>query len=158
MNRYVIHYVLALSLCQTAAVMADNMAKDSVEKAVEAGFSELERQIIEKYYGKYDTGDHEKDMDKSRDKKDKNKKGLPPGLAKKDKLPPGLAMQLEKNGTLPPGLAKRDLPDDLQKKLPRVPEGYERRIIEDAAIVLVHKATGKIVDVIKDVVIGDGDG
>ena len=79
---------------------------------------------------------------------------MPPGLARKDKLPPGLAMQLQKNGTLPPGLANKNLPADLEKQLPPPPAGYERRVIEDAAIVLVEKATGKIADVMKDVVLG----
>lgn len=155
MRKALIHAVVTGSLCLAPVVMADDMAKASVEKAVEAGFSELERQIIEKYFGKQ----QEPDEDKGKSaKKDKTKKGLPPGLAKRDELPPGLAMQLQKNGTLPPGLAKRDLPSDLNKRLPPVPDGYERRIIEDAAIVLVHKATRKIVDVISDVIIGEGNG
>ena len=83
-------------------------------------------------------------------KKGKQGKGLPPGLARKESLPPGLAMQLEKNGTLPPGLAKRDLPDDLASKLPP-PEDSER-VIVDNNVVLIEKATGKILDIIKDVI------
>lgn len=153
MNKHHLRWVLVFFICLTSAVMADDMAKTSVEKAIDAGFSELERQIIEKYFGKI-----ENDRDDAKKSKDKKKKGSPPGLAKKDELPPGLAMQLQKNGTLPPGLAKRELPGDLQKRLPPVPEGYERQIIEDAAIVLIDKTTRKIVDVITDVVIGEDSG
>jgi len=75
---------------------------------------------------------------------------MPPGLAKRGSLPPGLQKQLERNGTLPPGLAKRDLPDDLKSKLPPVPEGLER-VIADESVVLIEKATGKILDVIQGV-------
>ena len=79
---------------------------------------------------------------------------MPPGLAKKEKLPPGLAKQLEKNGTLPPGLAKRNLPADLESELPDPVEGLERTIV-DNAVVLVEKATGRIIDIIQDVVTGN---
>ncbi len=78
----------------------------------------------------------------------KGRGGMPPGLAIKDKLPPDLAKQLQENGSLPPGLAKRNLPSDVEKQLPLVPEGYKRQIVEDAAVVLVYKATGKIIDTV----------
>jgi len=65
-----------------------------------------------------------------------------------------LAKQLERNGSLPPGLAKRNLPTDLESELPDVAENLERTIVENA-IVLVEKATGRIVDIIKDVVTGN---
>lgn len=125
----------------------------AVDKAIEEGFSELEKQVIEKYFK-----DTKKESESSEGSNKKNKKkkdkGLPPGLAKKEKLPPGLAKQLEKNGTLPPGLAKRELPDDLNAKLPDPVEGLERTIV-DNAVVLVEKATGRIVDILKDVVTGN---
>ena len=85
-------------------------------------------------------------------KKDKSKsKGMPPGLAKRDSLPPGLQKQLDKNGRLPPGLAKRALPNELTSKLP------ERTVDQDVVVVekdvvLMDKATGVILDVIKGVV------
>lgn len=135
----------------------DKMAKGSLEKAAGAGFSELERRLIKEYLGEYGMGS-EKDPEAGKGKKrSKGKKGLPPGLANKDRLPPGLEKQLQKNGTLPPGLAKRDLPNDLQSRLPPVPKGYERSIIEDATVVLVEKATGRIADIITDVVTGKDD-
>ena len=79
-------------------------------------------------------------------KKDKSKK-LPPGLAKKEQLPPGLAKQLERNGTLPPGLAKRDLPEDLESRLPLLPKTHQRIRVDDD-IVLIEKATGRILDIL----------
>ena len=129
------------------------VTKAVLDKAIEGGFSELEKQIIEKYFKKAKTESTETEEKNKKNKKKKNKE-LPPGLAKKDKLPPGLAKQLEKNGTLPPGLAKRDLPDDLNAELPDPVEGLERTIV-DNAVVLVEKTTGRIVDILKDVVTGN---
>jgi hypothetical protein len=55
-------------------------------------------------------------------------------LAKRGgKLPPGLQKQLDKNGRLPPGLQKRlePVPADLNRRLPRLPEFWERVILEE---------------------------
>ena len=137
-------------LCVLAApyAMAQDAARAIAEAAIDASFSEAERQIITKYFGdRHVVVESDRDYDK--DKKSKGGKGMPPGLAKRDSLPPGLA-KLERNGSLPPGLGKKNLPNDLSRQLSPVPEGYERQIVEDAAIVLVHKATGRIADVIKD--------
>ena len=151
-------FIPVLCFFLAPVAMADNIGTAALEKAVDAGFSELERDLIGKYYQRHETSksDHDEDgMTQSKDKKGKkSKKGLPPGLAKKDKLPPGLEKQLQKNGTLPPGLAKRSLPSDLERRLPPPPKGYERQIIEDATVVLVNKATGKIADIIYDAVSG----
>lgn len=76
---------------------------------------------------------------------------MPPGLAKRDELPPGLDRQLTERGTLPPGLAKRDLPADLAGRLPRR-GGKTERVIVDDDIVLIDKATERVLDVIGDVV------
>jgi len=110
--------------------------------------------------GHDDDDDHKgKKAKKSKKAKHKGKgkgkgknKGMPPGLAKKDKLPKGLAMQLEKRGKLPPGLAKRDLPNDLEARLPEAPEGTER-VIVDNDVVLTDVATGVVLDIIHDVII-----
>lgn len=117
-----------------------------------------------------DDEDRDDDEDRgAKDKKDKGKKdkgakgdkgkgkskGLPPGLAKRDSLPPGLQKQLDKNGRLPPGLAKRDLPADLAAKLPKRSDDQEVSVVE-GDVVLIDKATGVILDVIKDVVVGEG--
>lgn len=116
---------------------------------------------------KDDQGDDERDDEDNddRDKKNKNKKdkdkghkkdkgkskGMPPGLAKRDSLPPGLQKQLDKNGRLPPGLAKRDLPSELASKLPERAADQDVVVVEKD-VVLMDKATGVILDVLKDVV------
>jgi hypothetical protein len=86
-------------------------------------------------------GKKKKDKGKNKNKA-KNKK-MPPGLAKRDELPPGLA----RHHTLPPGLQVRELPADLANQLPELEEGLER-IIADESVVLIEKATGRILDVI----------
>ena len=93
-----------------------------------------------------------KDKKAKKDKKGK-KKGLPPGLAKKKQLPPGLQRQYEKNDKLPPGLAKRDLPEDLTSKLPPPPAGTQR-VVVDNDVVLIEQATGKVLDILFDAVLG----
>lgn len=152
MKKIMLFFILSTTAFFSASSYADaEMAKAVIDKAIEGGFSELEKQIIEKYFK---NKKHETTATGEGNNKKKNKKkGLPPGLAKKEKLPPGLAKQLERNGTLPPGLAKRDLPADLRTELPAPVEGLERTIV-DNAVVLVEKATGRIVDIIKDVVTG----
>jgi len=136
---------------------ANEVIEAAAGKAIEAGFTELERQLIKKYLG----GDTEKPATRgvvynNATLKKKQEQSLPPGLAQKKELPPGLAAQLKRNGTLPPGLAKRSLPDDLVKQLPPAPEGYERSILDDLTVVLVETATNRIVDIIFDAVTDDG--
>jgi len=97
-------------------------------------FSDHDRQVIGNYYARYKA------------------KKVPPGLAKKDQLPPGLAKQVVKNGTLPPGLQGRALPQDLETKLSRLPDGYNRVII-GANIAILNTTTQVIADIITDVVI-----
>ena len=119
-------------------------------------FKEVEKRAIEEFFGKKAEKAAEDAGNKKSKKAKKGKgrgKGLPPGLAKRDSLPPGLQRQLEKNGTLPPGLAKRDLPAGLKSKLPEPPPGLERIIAGDS-VVLLEKATGKILDVIEGVLKG----
>jgi hypothetical protein len=81
-------------------------------------------------------------------------RGLPPGLAKRGgKLPPGLQKQLDKNGRLPPGLQKRlePLPADLDRRLPRLPELWERVILE-RDVILIDRRTNRILDIIENVI------
>ncbi|MCH7942044.1 MAG: hypothetical protein IIB67_02290 [Proteobacteria bacterium] len=75
---------------------------------------------------------------------------LPPGLFKMNQLPPGLAKQLEKNGRLPPGLEVRGLPDALAKQLPDPGEG-RKRVVVDNDVVLIDTQTGRVLDILKDV-------
>jgi hypothetical protein len=104
-----------------------------------AHFLAEERRIIEEYYHK---GSKRK------------QKGLPPGLAKRGgKLPPGLQKKLDKDGKLPPGLQKRlePLPIDLDRRLPWLPEYWERVILE-RDIILIDRRTERILDIIENVI------
>ncbi len=147
----------------------------SVQDLSQIIFKEAEKRAIEEFFGKQaaqeskkaakDDDDDEKDKKKKKKKGKKAKKGkgqgkgkgrgkgLPPGLAKRDSLPPGLQKQLEKNGTLPPGLAKRGLPSELESQLPSLADDLERVIAGDD-VVLMEKATGKILDIIQGVLKG----
>jgi hypothetical protein len=81
-------------------------------------------------------------------------RGLPPGLAKRGgKLPPGLQKQLDKNGRLPPGLQKRlePVPADLDHRLPRLPDLWERVILE-RDVILIDRRTNRILDIIENVI------
>jgi len=123
---------VAVSLCHRdpAAALDTNRAER---------FLPEERRIIEEYYHK---------------SKKAKQKGLPPGLAKRGgNLPPGLQKQLDKNGRLPPGLQKRlePLPVDLDRRLPRLPEYWERVILE-RDVVLIDRRTQRILDIIENVV------
>jgi hypothetical protein len=98
-----------------------------------------ERRMIEEYY--------------RRSKKGKSK-GLPPGLAKRGgNLPPGLQKHLQKNGQLPPGLQKRlePLPVDLDRRLPRLPDYWERVVLE-RDVILIDRRSNRILDIIEDVI------
>lgn len=113
-----------------------------------------DRNAGEKKKAEKDKGDKNKGNknkgDKAKGEKDASK-GLPPGLAKRDQLPPGLAKQLKENGRLPPGLAKRDLPADLAAQLPSRPSDQDVTVV-NGDVVLVDRATGIILDILKDVV------
>jgi hypothetical protein len=102
-----------------------------------AYFLPEERRIIENYY-----------------RSGGPSKGLPPGLAKRGgKLPPGLQKHLDKNGRLPPGLQKRlePLPPDLDTRLPRLPDNWER-VILDRDVILVDRRSNRILDIIENII------
>ena len=104
-----------------------------------ARFLPEERRVIEDYY---------------RQAHSSKGKGLPPGLAKRGgNLPPGLQKHLEKNGQLPPGLQKRlePLPVDLDRRLPRLPEYWERVVLE-RDVILIDRRTNRILDIIENIV------
>jgi hypothetical protein len=125
----------------------------TVGQAIEIGFTELERQLINHYFdGETDPPARSGIVFNNTSLQKKKEQALPPGLAKKKELPPGLAAQLQRNGTLPPGLARRNLPADLTSQLPPVRPGYERSILDDLTVVLVETATQTIVDIIFDTV------
>lgn len=135
---------------------------DSVQSAQAASpaltgvFNEVEKKLISDYYRSKTSTQRDGRSDRGHGKASKGKgkgRGLPPGLAKREQLPPGLQMQLEKNGTLPPGLAKRDLPSDLRGRMPGRDSRYDTFEI-DNDVVLVERATGVIVDILADVILG----
>ena len=110
-------------------------------------FTEIERRIIEEFFGK-DVGQQAEE----KESKDKGKaQEMPPGLAQMDQLPAGLQRHLEKYGTLPPGLEKRRLPGDLESLLPRARPGTERVIVDDD-VFLIQKATGLVLDILLDAI------
>ena len=120
-------------------------------------FDAAERKAIEVFYGHLPAGAADEDTKKSKRHKDKkskrngNGKKMPAGLAKRKSLPPGLQKQLDRNGKLPPGLAKRDLPSGLRANLPPAHDGTERKIVGND-IVLIHQATGVVLDILKNIV------
>jgi hypothetical protein len=78
-----------------------------------------------------------------------NYRSLPPGLAKQGKVPPGHAMKLSRNQPVPPGLDWRYLPENLERRLSRLPDGYVRVII-GADVGIMNVRTRVIMDLIED--------
>ena len=121
-------------------------------------FDVAERKAIEAFYGHLPASEAKEVIQKSK-KRGKKKKGkgkgknkkMPAGLAKRKSLPPGLQKQLDRNGTLPPGLAKRDLPNGLTSMLPPSHDGTARQIVGND-VVLIHLATGVVLDILKNIV------
>lgn len=74
------------------------------------------------------------------------------GKGKPKGLPPGIAKNLARGKPLPPGIAKQYLPAGLQSVLPRLPDGYER-IIVDGKVLIVEIATHLIHDVLMDAIL-----
>ncbi|MCK4536498.1 MAG: hypothetical protein KAT93_05765 [Desulfuromonadales bacterium] len=101
---------------------------------IDIAFSDHDRELLREHYGYKHKSKH---------------KHLPPGLAKKDKLPPGLQKQLVRRGELPPGLQYRRLPNELDRRLSRIPDGYLRAMI-GGSFVLFNENTRVIFDVIHD--------
>lgn len=130
---------LKLSLMTGGQIICRGGLAFALEPNRPAHFLPEERRLIEDYY--------------RQGKKGKGK-GLPPGLAKRGgNLPPGLQKHLEKNGQLPPGLQKRlePLPADLDSRLPRLPDSWERVVLE-RDVVLIDRRTERILDIIENIV------
>jgi len=149
-------YLFACLAFTCVSVSADVTA----QTAEDIVFTEVEKRIIKEYFdakaakqaeeaGGTSGKVHKTNKGKAHKANKGKSKDLPPGLAKKESLPPGLAKQLSERGTLPPGLAKRDLPPDLQSRLPRPAKGTERVIVGND-VVLIQAATRKILDVLFD--------
>ena len=145
---------------------------DLVERVGKAVFGVAEKELIRAYFERrpesaeaFRERDEADDVRRDDDEdgkgkgKDKGKEkgkgggrgdGLPPGLAKRERLPPGLERQLERNGRLPPGLEGRALPEELERTLPPPPKGAER-VVVGSDVVLVERAGGLILDIMRDV-------
>lgn len=133
--------LLAVMVLTATAAASKPAAAPVYEIAQSGGFSQEERRII---YDVLDAVDRNIGDDENRGKGGKNKGNG------KDGLPPGIAMNLERGGTLPPGIAKRDLPADLQSRLPYRSDAIRQIVGND--VVLIEKGTDIILDVIRDVV------
>ena len=149
-----------------ATLWGSTVAASTHGDIAHAVFSKLEKQVIAKYFRQGAENAEEEQADSGAKKGKKGKKkpkggkhgkkhakkghkgkpGQPPGLAKRKALPPGLA----KKEQLPPGLAKRGLPGGLEAELPPLDERLERVLVEGSAV-LVEKATGKVLDIIENV-------
>ena len=166
--RILLRYV-AVALITAISCPPSVAETQSPRDLAEIVFSEVEKRIIRDYFGRDRQSEATNDRGKGRRKgkggkekvgkkaKDGKGGGLPPGLAKRESLPPGLQKQLERNGTLPPGLAKRDLPADLASRLPKRDSGYERVIVDDD-VVLIEKATNKLLDILVEIIRGQPSG
>ena len=120
------------------------------QQVLDIAFSEIERKMIGDYYARI-RADQERQAARTQVNQGRGL-AAPPGLAKRDALPPGLQKHLDKHGTLPPGLAKKALPNDLDRLLPRPAYGTERVII-DSDVLLVQVGTGLILDILVDALI-----
>ena len=139
LKRFSTHRIQTLFLLFGFAIVSLLSAAPAValnDRDRPARFLPEERRIIYEYYHKAAPS-----------------KGLPPGLAKKGKLPPGLQKHLDKTGKLPPGLQKRlePLPRDLDVRLPRLPDYWERVILE-RHVILIDRRTQRILDIIENVI------
>jgi hypothetical protein len=129
---------LRLALLATVWLYGGGVAR-ATDGSRPSHFLPEERRAIEEYYRRAKTG---------------KSKGLPPGLAKRGgNLPPGLQKHLEKNGQLPPGLQKRlePLPVDLDRRLPRLPDYWDRVVLE-RDVILLDRRTNRILDIIENIV------
>jgi hypothetical protein len=119
----------AMTGCESGPYYGDVRVHDR-DYDVRVVFSDHDRGLIRDYYRGY-------------------YKGLPPGLAKKGKVPPGHAKKLYLHQPLPPGLEWRHLPDDLERRLSRLPDGYVRVTVgADVAIMRTH--TRVVLDLIEN--------
>lgn len=130
MKYLVIALPLCIGLAGCASVPQNTSGRIVVandEGYIDIRFSDHDRRLIHDYYGNQ-----------------ARRKQAPPGLAKRGgNLPPGLA----KRDTLPPGLQGRGLPNDLESRLARLPDGYVRLKV-GTDIVLMNSNTRVVFDII----------
>jgi len=137
-------FSIFLAGCHTAPRTTSGSVEVATDNArLKLYFTDRERELIHRHY---------KSAKKHSKNYKKKHKSMPPGLAKKKHLPPGLQKQLVKRGTLPPGLQGRVLPIDLERQMHRLHHDYIR-VIVGSDIVLMHKKTRVIFDVLLDAVL-----
>jgi hypothetical protein len=123
--------------------------------------TDIEKKIIERYFGAEarSTREGAREDESTQTRSGGGKTGKPKDTGKgKGKgqaraqdgkpMPKGIAMKLERGGTLPPGIEKTRMPEDLARELPRRPADQELTIVDDN-VVLLEKATGRILDILK---------
>ncbi|MEN8169721.1 MAG: hypothetical protein ABFS08_05810 [Pseudomonadota bacterium] len=133
---------LAISGCQVRPAVRGSVVVHDGPVHVGIAFSDRDRRHIHRYYEER----YDKHHRYYKGKKSKGRKGLPPGLAKREHLPPGLA----KRDRLPKGLSGYHIPNELDRRLSRLPEGVIRMRI-GTEIVLMDERTRVVLDVIKDI-------
>ncbi len=119
----------------------------STSRSSEGGWHERERHDRDNDQVRVVFSDRERSM--IRDYYDQRRRSLPPGLAKKHKIPPGQERKMYEE-RMPPGQQNRNLPYDLEGRLPPLPVGYVRVII-DADVAIMNTRTHAIVDVIRGI-------
>ncbi len=125
-------------------------AKVEQEGMLSKNFTSDEKAIIRTVFDElFGTGNEREYVDHGKKSK-KGGKSMPHGLAKRDHLPPGLQKQIDETGYLPPGLAKRDLPPELVRRLPKRGKGQDVVWI-DNDVYLIETATRAVLDVVRDV-------
>ena len=128
-------FVFAFSGCVNAPYnTSGRVVIQDDHSMIDIAFSDHDRTIIREYYGSAHKSKY---------------KHLPPGLAKKGKIPPGHQKQFVRQAQLPPGLQYQRLPNNLERHLSPLPEGYLRVMI-DGSFVLLNENTRVIFDVIQE--------
>ncbi len=154
--KWVKFLAITLTLSLTISAAAQGKKPGAWEKSKEAAQDKQAGQDVDRDRRDRERRDPiftDRDRDIIRDYYRVNTSNLPPGLAKRGgKLPPGLQKQLEKNGQLPPGLQKRmtPFPADLERRLPRLPDIYQRGTI-GSDVVIVDRKSQRVMDVIHDI-------
>lgn len=126
-------YKSVMFILTALLVLTAGQAASAADAGVEVRFGTEEALVIRAYYAA--AGGHES-----------------PGRKAAKSLPPGIAKNLARGKPLPPGIAKQSLPADLSGRLPPVPRGFER-IVVDGRVLLVEIATHVIHDVLSDLLL-----
>lgn len=121
---------VAAGACAAHAVTSGRVVVRDDRAAVELRFTDRDRAAVKDHY------------------RARKPKKAPPGLAKREQLPPGLA----KRDTLPPGLQGRLPPRELEARLSVLPAPYVRLIV-GRDLVLMHRDTRVVVDILYGVVV-----